>query len=208
MYVVIRRTKLSGSRDEAVQRARDHIVPLVQGRPGFRGYCGFITEQGDAVYAIGVFDDRDTAMDAHARVRQWSDANMRDLLPEEPEVVAGETVFHDVSHPQEQTKDRQESLAVVIRTYLGLTGQTETMHSIVSEHTLPAIKRAPGFRGFYAFRDEAEPNRAVSVTLLERRDDAIRCHEEVVSIMREQLGEMAYRPPRVTVGETVVLATA
>jgi quinol monooxygenase YgiN len=208
MYVVIRRTKLSGSPEEAVQRACDHIVPLIQGRPGFRGYCGFITEGGDAVYAISVFDDRDTAMDAHARVRQWIDANMRDLMPEEPEIVAGETVFHDAAHPQEQTKERQQSLAVVIRTYLGLTGQTETMHSIVSEHTLPAIKRAPGFRGFYAFRDEAEPNRAVSVTLFDDRDGAMRCHEEVVAIMREQLGEMAYRPPRVMVGETVVLTTA
>jgi quinol monooxygenase YgiN len=208
MYVMIRKTKLAGALDEAVRRARDHIVPLVQGRPGFRGYCGFASEQGDAVYAISVFDDRDTAMDAHGRVREWIGANMRDLMPEEPEVVAGETVFHDVSHPQEQSKDRQPPLTVVIRTYLGLTGQTETMHSIVSEHTLPAIKRTPGFRGFYAFRDEAEPNRAISVTLFDRRDEAMRCHEDVVRIMREQLGEMAYRPPRVTVGETVVLATA
>ncbi len=38
MYVVIRRTKLGGPPEEAARRARDHIVPLVQGRPGFRGY--------------------------------------------------------------------------------------------------------------------------------------------------------------------------
>ena len=99
MYVVIRRTKLTGPPEEAVRRARDHIVPLVQGRPGFRGYCGFVTEQGDAAFSVSIFDDRDTAMDAHQRVRRWIEANMRDLMPEEPEVVAGETVFDSIAHP-------------------------------------------------------------------------------------------------------------
>jgi heme-degrading monooxygenase HmoA len=82
------------------------------------------------------------------------------------------------------------------------------MHSAVSGHALPLITGAPGFRGFYAFRDDADPNRAVSVTLFDSREDALRSHERVVEVMRERLGEMAYRPPRVTMGETAVLATA
>lgn len=208
MYVVIRRTKLGGFAEDAVQRARDHIVPLIEGQPGFRGYCAFFTEQGDAAYSVSVFDDHETAMEAHQRVRQWIDANMRDLLPEEPEVVAGETVFDSIAHPREQRKDRQQPLFVVVRIYHGITGQTETMHSVVSQHTLPAITDAPGFRGFHAFRDEADPDRAVSVTLFDSREDAMRSHEQVVGAMRAKLGEMAYRPPRITMGETVVLATA
>jgi hypothetical protein len=208
MYVVIRRTGLAGSPEEAARRTRDHVVPLLRGRPGFRGYCGFVAATGDAAYSIGVFDDRDAAMDAHRRVRGWIDANMRDLMPEEPEVVAGETVFDAVAHPQEQREDGQQALFVVVRTYHGLPGQTETMHSVVSERTLPAITRAPGFRGFYAFRDEAEPDRAVSVTLFDTRQEALRSHEEVVGIMRERLGEMAYATPRVAMGETIVLAMA
>jgi heme-degrading monooxygenase HmoA len=82
------------------------------------------------------------------------------------------------------------------------------MHSVVSERTLPAITGAPGFRGFYALRDEVDPDRAVSVTLLDTRQEALRSHEEVVAIMRERLGEMAYATPRVAMGETVVPATA
>ena len=208
MYVVIRRTKLNGPVEEAARRTPDHIVPLVEGRPGFRGYCAFVTEQGDAAFSVSIFDDRDTAMDAHGRVRQWVEANMRDLMPEKPEVVAGETVFDSIAHPQEQTKDRQQPLFVVVRTYRGLPGQTETMHSLVSQHTLPAITDALGFRGFYAFRDETNPERAVSVTLFDSREDALRSHEQVVAIMREHLGEMAYQAPQVTMGETVVLAAA
>jgi len=207
MYVVIRRTKLAGFPERAVQQVRDHIVPMVQGRPGFRGYCGFVTEQGDAAYSVSIFDDKDTAMDAHRHVRQWIVANMRDLMPEEPEVVAGETVFESIAHPQEQWNGSGKSLFVVIRTYHGLPGQTETMHSLVSQHTLPAVLDSPGFRGFYAFRDEAEPDRAVSVTLFGSREEALHAHEQVISIMRDRLGEMAYQPPHVTQGETAVLAT-
>lgn len=208
MYVVIRRTKLSGPAEEAARRTRDHIVPLVEGRPGFRGYCAFVTEQGDTAVSVGVFDDRDTAMDAHQRVRKWVEANMRDLMPEAPEVIAGETVFDSIAHPQEQTKDRQQALFVVVRTYHGLPGQAETMHSALSQHTLPAVTDAPGFRGFYAFRDEDEPDRAVSVSLFDNREDAVRSHENVVGTVRGELGEMAYDTPEVTMGETVVLATA
>src|SRR4051812_11457301 len=98
MFVVIRRTQIVGAPKEAVQRTRDHILPLVQGRPGFRGYCGFVTEQRDAAYSISIFDDWQSAMEAHQRVRDWIGQHMRDLMPEEPEVVAGETVFHEVSH--------------------------------------------------------------------------------------------------------------
>ena len=126
----------------------------------------------------------------------------------EPAVRAGETVFDSIAHPQEQTKDRQRSLFVVLRTYRGLPGQAETMHSALSRHVLPAVTDAPGFRGLYALRDEADPDRAVSVSLFDDRDEALRSHERVVQIMRERLGEMSYRPPRVTMGETVVLATA
>jgi hypothetical protein len=208
MYVIVRRTKLSGSLEEAVQRTRDYIVPLVRGCRGFRGYCGFLSEQLDAAYSISIFDDRDTAVDAHQHVRKWIAANMRNLMPEEPEVTAGETVFHEVAQPQEQHRESQNPLFVVIRIYTGLPGQTETMHSLVSQHTLPAIMSAPNFRGFYAFRDEEDTNRAISVTLFDTREDAMHSHEQVVAVMRQQLGDLAYRVPSVVSGATVVLATA
>jgi heme-degrading monooxygenase HmoA len=82
------------------------------------------------------------------------------------------------------------------------------MHSALSRHVLPAVTDAPGFRGLYAFRDEAEPDRAISVSLFDSREDARRSHERVVGILRGDLGEMAYASPEVTIGETVVLAAA
>jgi hypothetical protein len=43
------------------------------------------------------------------------------------------------------------------------------------------ITGASGFRGFCAFRDQANPSRAVSVTLFATRDDALHAHERVAA---------------------------
>ncbi|MBB5692865.1 antibiotic biosynthesis monooxygenase family protein [Muricoccus pecuniae] len=206
MYVEIETARLAGPVDEVVQRVRDHVVPLLQGRPGFKGYCAFASEAGDAFHSIGIFESRESAEEAMARLREWAGEGMRGLV-EGAETISGEAVFHDVEAPKEQQRDRHRPLFAVIRTYHGLPGQTETMHSIVSKKTLPAIEGAEGFRGFYSFRDEAEPDRAVSVTLFDTREDALRTHDAVLAIMRERLGDMAYDLPEMVAGETAVLAT-
>lgn len=207
MYVTIRKTELSGTPDAAAQRMRDHLLPLVQGRPGLHGYCAFADEEEGTAYFLGIFRDRESAMAVDDRVAQWIGDQMGGIIPEAGRVIGGETVFHDVAQPQEQQKERQQSLFATVRIYHGLPGQTETMHSLVSEHTLPTITRAQGFRGFYAFRDEQDTDRALSVTLFDRREDAMRSHEEVLGIMQAQLGELAYQVPRLVSGETLILAT-
>jgi hypothetical protein len=208
VHVMISKSRLPGSGMDVALRVRDHVVPLLQGQPGFRGYCVFVAEQGDAACSVGIFDDRESAREADSRIRDWTGVHMRDLVAGEPEVLGGEAAFHAVSEPQEQQKDRHQALFAVIRHYQGLPGQTETMHSLVSGHTLPAITQAQGFRGFYAFRDEEDPNQAISFTLFDGRENAVGAHEEVLSIMREQLGELAYQEPEVVMGETVVLVAA
>jgi hypothetical protein len=205
MYLLIRKAPLQGDRNEVTRRARDHLVPLTQGRTGLKGYCGFISEAG-AAYLIGIFDDRDTARATYQRAEQWIGANMAGLMAGEPEVIGGDVVFHQVSQPREQQKDRQPALFAMVRSYHGLPGQTETMHSLVSEHTLPALTKSRGFQGFYAFRDEEDPNRAISLTLFDSREDALQSHAEVVGIMRGNLGELAYEMPDMDCGETIFLA--
>ncbi len=82
------------------------------------------------------------------------------------------------------------------------------MHPVAGQRALPAATDAPGVRGSCAFRDEGEPDRAVSVPLLDSREDAVRWHERVVGTAREELGDVARGTPEVTTGETVVLAAA
>jgi hypothetical protein len=104
------RAAMPRAADAAARYARGHIVPLLRGRPGFRSYCTLVTEQGDEAYAISAFDDEPTAMDADRRVRRWIGAKLRDLMPDDPEVVAAEAVFHEVvaaRRPQAQARDGQ-----------------------------------------------------------------------------------------------------
>jgi quinol monooxygenase YgiN len=143
----------------------------------------------------------------YERAEEWIGSSLHDLLPGQAEILGGEAAFHEVNRPQDQQKDRQSSLFAMVRTYHGLPGQTETVHSVVSEHTLPAITKALGFRGFYAFRDEDDPNRAVSLTLFDSREDALQSHAEVMGIMRGNLGELAYEAPEMEGGDTIFLAT-
>jgi hypothetical protein len=55
MYVVIRQTRLARAVEKVVERTRNYILPLVQGQPGFRGYCAFMPETGDADFSISIF---------------------------------------------------------------------------------------------------------------------------------------------------------
>ncbi|MBO1074551.1 hypothetical protein [Roseomonas marmotae] len=53
MYLLIRKAKLAGSREEAARRARDHLLPLAQGRAGLRGEMAYETpamEGGETIF--------------------------------------------------------------------------------------------------------------------------------------------------------------
>src|SRR5215210_4786433 len=100
MYVTVRRYADKGAIiDRLVPKVRDGFVPILRQAPGFKGYCVFASEDGHAVTA-SVFDDREGAMRANEQARDWVAANLRDLVPDPPEVLAGEAVLHDVSKLQ------------------------------------------------------------------------------------------------------------
>ena len=208
MYVELAQARLTGALDTAVQRIRDHLVPLLQGRAGFKGYCAFAAEEGGVLHAVTIFDNAANAAGSRERAEEWVRSQMMDLLAEPPAYAGGDAVFHEVADPAEQQKDRHHALFAVVRTYHGLPGQAEAMHSPTSRETVPAIEHAPGFRGFYAFRDAAQPDRAISVTLFDTRNQALAAHEAVLAITRERLGDMDYELPAMAMGETLVLTRA
>ena len=205
MYVELAQARLTGAPDAAVQRIRDHLVPLLQGRAGFKGYCAFVAEDGGVFHAVTIFDNAANASGSRERAGEWVAAQMMDLLDGAPAYAGGHAVFHEVAEAAEQQRDRHQALFAVVRTYHGLPGQAEAMHSPTSRETVPAIEHAPGFRGFYAFRDAAQPDRAISITLFDTREHALAAHEAVLAITRDRLGDMDYDLPSVAMGETLVL---
>ena len=189
MYVELAQARLTAAPDTAVQRIRDHLVPLLQGRPGFKGYCAFAAN--GTLHAVSIFDDAANAQGARECATEWAATEMMDVLAEAPTTLGGKAVFHEVEAPAEQQKDRHHALFAVIRAYHGLPGQAEAMHSPTSRETVPAIEHAP--------------DRAISVTLFDTHDQAMAAHEAVLAITKQRLGDMDYALPEVTMGEPLVL---
>ena len=203
MYAMVRKhAGKGGLLDGLAPQVRDGLVPLLKRAPGFRSYCALASEDGHLV-SVSVFDDRTTAEAADAKVRGWVQANLRDALPDPPEVLAGE-VRRQLSG---QAQGGAEGAYVVIRRYDGVRW-VERLTALADEHVLPVIRQAPGLWGHYTFSSGEDQGRVVAVSVFEGRENAMRVSERVVGIMRERAKEVAPNPPRVTAGEAAVAATA
>ena len=192
MYVTLRRYAGAGGRiEEIARKVREGLAPMLKGQPGFRGYCALASEDGDAVSAT-LFDDRAQAMRANERVRAWVQAEMPDLLPEAPEVFAGEPGIVEAKPDWHAGRPPY----VLVRKFDGLPPVEET-YGVIRQHTLPLITGSPGFRAAFFLRHEQEPSRGAVVTLFDTREDAVRSHEQSVRVFREKTGAA---PPRVMAG--------
>ena len=201
MYVTIRKYAGKGSvMDRLVPQVRDGLLPLLRQAPGFQRYCAFASEDGHVV-SISVFDDRKSAGAANDKVRGWVAANLRDLLPEPPEVLSGE-VRRDVSG---QAGSGTDSPYAVVRQYDGVRS-VEKLVTVADEHVIPLIRQAPGLRGHFTLSSEADQSQTIAVSLFDDREHAMRVNDQVIGIMQERAREVAPNPPRVTAGKVVVAA--
>ena len=202
MYVTVRKYAYKAILiDGLVPSVRDGFVPLLRRTPGFRGYCAFASEDGHVV-SITIFADRPAAIRADDRVREGVVSSLRDLLPNPPEVAAGETLLHEVSKLQ---RDGGSGMFVTVRMYEGV-GPREDVLPLVREHVFLTITGAPGFRGYYALLDERDASHGASVSLFDTRQHAIEANEWVVSVLRDR--RIAPNPPTIMVGQTVIVAAA
>ena len=203
MYALLRKSKLvkPGGADEAARRVRDGVVPILKGRPGFRLHLGFVSEASETV-GVTFYDGREPALDALERVRAWVAENMRDLTPDEPEVRSGAVLLHRGA--AEALAGGQAALFVTVRQYESV-GAAEDAASLLTEHTLPSIERQPGFRGFWAFRDERDPAHAVSVSVWNGRGAAFAAHQRALETS-EGLRHVFPAPPKITAGAARLVA--
>jgi hypothetical protein len=155
--------------------------------------------------SVTAFDDRERAILANEEVRGWGRGNLRDLLPDRPEVSAGECGIAEVAH--EWGAGQRQPPFVTVREFADL-GPVEETREIVRRHALPVVAGAPGFRAVYMFRDEQDRSRGATVTLFDARRDAMRSQEEAARVFREKAGGMAPSLLRVASGRAIVFAAA
>jgi hypothetical protein len=177
-----------------VPPVRDGFVPRLRRAPGFRSYCAFASEDGHVV-SVTIFADSKTAMRADDR-RERVVSSLRDLLPNPPEVDAGETLLHEESKRQ----SGGPGMYATIRAYDGV-GPKEEVLPRMCEHVVLMIT---GLRGYYAFLVERNSSRGVSVSLQDTREHALAANERVMAAMRDK--RIAPDPPSVRAGRVAIIA--
>lgn len=107
MFVVIRTYAAGGRPEEIARRVGEGLVPILREQPGFRAYYAFVSEDGKPV-SVSVCDSRQSAMRANDRAQAWVAANMRDMIPDPPEVMMGPMLV-DAATFEDEAEQRRSS---------------------------------------------------------------------------------------------------
>jgi hypothetical protein len=89
MYMVIRKYTNVRSVADAARRAKSGVGEILRQSQGFRSY--HVLDAGDGVgIAVMIFDDRESANAANAKILAFIEASLHDLDLGVPEVTSGE----------------------------------------------------------------------------------------------------------------------
>ncbi|MEU8075254.1 hypothetical protein AB0B31_07365 [Catellatospora citrea] len=93
MYATVRRYEGVTDPREAGRRVQEGFVPIISAVPGIVAY--FWVDAGNGVMlSTSVFESRDGAEESNRRAADWVKENLASLLPNPPQITAGEVVAH------------------------------------------------------------------------------------------------------------------
>ncbi len=94
MYASIRRYEVRhGAEAEVVQRANEGFVPIISEASGFVAY--YIVDAGNGVLAtVSIFQDQAGLEESNAIAAEWVEEHLASLVPDPPEITAGEVKVH------------------------------------------------------------------------------------------------------------------
>jgi hypothetical protein len=93
MYATVRRYEGVTDPAEAGRRVDEGFVPLVKDLPGFVSYH-WLDAGGGVMASFSVFEDRAGAEASTDRAAAWVGENIASLLPNPPQMTAGEVIAH------------------------------------------------------------------------------------------------------------------
>ena len=93
MYMFIRKYTKVRSVADAARRAKSGIGQILRESHGFRSYYVLDGSEGVGV-AVMIFEDRESANAANAKVREFVQASLHDLYLGDPEITAGEVLVN------------------------------------------------------------------------------------------------------------------
>ncbi len=93
MYATVRRYDGVSDPSEAGRRVAEGFVPIISEVPGFVAY--YWIDAGDGVMlSTSVYETQDGAEQSNSKAAEWVKQNLASLLPNPPQITAGEVVAH------------------------------------------------------------------------------------------------------------------
>lgn len=208
MYITLRRYAGAAARmDRIAARVQAGLVPILAGLAGFKGYCVVKGESGDGI-SVTLFERGEQAVRANEQARAWVRSELRDLLPDPPEIFAGDVVVSAEAEGEGGPfTGRGGELYVVIRQFAGMSDSDGALR-FAREDSVPLTRASPGFLAFYAAWGDAGRTSAAVITLFDQRENAWLANEQVLAAIREKGGQVVPPPVRVMAGEALATAGA
>ncbi len=106
MYVSVRRYEMHPlAVDELMQRVEEGFAPIISKAPGFIAYLAL--DAGDGVVAsVSMFADQAGAEESNRLAADYVRANLASLVPNPPEITAGEVKVHKAARPVRRSRPR------------------------------------------------------------------------------------------------------
>ena len=93
MYVAVRRYDSVSDSQKVARLVEEHYVPIISEMPGFVAY--YCVDAGDGVMiTTSVFEHKDAEEQSNFRAGQFVAENLAPLMPNPPQVPAGEVVSY------------------------------------------------------------------------------------------------------------------
>lgn len=94
MHLTIRKyRKIEGDRKQLMELVNREFVPLISKIDGFSDFYAFFADDG-TLMSVSVFRDAKGAEESVRVAAQWVGQKLANMLPEKPEVTAGEVFGH------------------------------------------------------------------------------------------------------------------
>ena len=93
MYATVRRYERVTDPGEAGRRVNEGFVPVVSQIPGFVAYY-WVDAGGGVMLSTSIFQDQSGAEESNRRAADWAQQNLATLLPDPPQITAGEIVAY------------------------------------------------------------------------------------------------------------------
>ena len=95
MYATVRRYEGVTDSGEVVRLVNEGFIPIISGMPGFVAY--YLADAGDGVIvSTSVFEHKDAEEQSNFRAGQFVAEHLAPLLPNPPQVTAGEVQGYKV----------------------------------------------------------------------------------------------------------------